>query len=107
MTIKAAESIAQQSGRPDIDLDFVNQVMDTFKQGAEAVTETMPWDIDARSRVSRAPDMVRGMLVKEIEGWTRRNSKERVDETAVEAVKGEWKARGVFHLDPNDHRSGG
>ena len=32
--------------------------------------------------------MVRGMLVREIEGWAQRNGDDRVDETAVEAVKG-------------------
>ena len=88
-------------------MDFVNQVMETFKSGAAAVSETMPWDSDARIRISRAPDMVRGMLVREIEGWAQRNGDDRVDETAVEAVKEEWRARGVFHLDPDDHRSGG
>ncbi len=105
MTIKAVESIASQSGSDEIDADIVGQVMKTFKAGAEAVSETMPWDSDARIRISRAPDMVRGMLVKEIEGWAQRNGDERVDETAVEAVKDEWQARGVFHLDPDDHRN--
>ncbi len=106
MTIKAAESIARQSGCEEIDMKFVDQVMETFKSGAAAVSETMPWDSDARIRISRAPDMVRGMLIKEIEGWAQRNGDDRVDETAVEAVKQEWRARGVFHLDPDDHRSG-
>ncbi len=105
MTIKAVESIASQSGSEEIDADMVSEVMKTFKSGAEAVSETMPWDSDARIRISRAPDMVRGMLVKEIEGWAQRNGNERVDETAVEAVKGEWQERGVFHLDPDDHRN--
>ncbi len=105
MTIKAVESIASQSGSEEIDADMVSEVMKTFKSGAEAVSETMPWDSDARIRISRAPDMVRGMLIKEIEGWAQRNGNERVDETAVEAVKGEWQERGVFHLDPDDHRN--
>jgi hypothetical protein len=106
MTIKAVESIASLSGCEEIDSDFVTQVMKTFKSGAEKVSETMPWDSDARIRISRAPDMVRGMLIKEIEGWAQRNGDDRVEETAVEAVKDEWRARGVFHLDPDDHRSG-
>jgi hypothetical protein len=106
MTMKATESIARQAGSEEIDVNFVNQVMETFKSGAAAVSETMPWDSDARIRISRAPDMVRGMLVREIESWAQRHGGDRVDEAAVEAVKAEWRARGVFHLDPNDHRSG-
>ena len=107
MTIKAVESIASLSGCEEIDSDFVSQVMKTFKSGAETVSETMPWDSDARIRISRAPDMVRGMLIKEIEGWAQRNGNDRVDETAVEAVKDVWRERGVFHLDPDDPRNGG
>ncbi len=106
MTVKAVESIASLSGCEQIDGDFVAQVMKTFKSGAESVSETMPWDSDARIRISRAPDMVRGMLIKEIEGWAQRNGDDRVDETAVEAVKETWRERGVFHLDPDDHRNG-
>ena len=106
MTIKAVESIASLSGCEEIDSDFVTQVMKTFKSGAETVSETMPWDSDARIRISRAPDMVRGMLIKEIEGWAQRNGNDRVDETAVEAVKDVWRERGVFHLDPDDPRNG-
>ncbi|MCP4332428.1 MAG: universal stress protein [Gammaproteobacteria bacterium] len=106
MTIKAVESIASLSGCEEIDSDFVSQVMKTFKSGAETVSETMPWDSDARIRISRAPDMVRGMLIKEIEGWAQRNGNDRVDETAVEAVKDVWRERGVFHLDPDDPRNG-
>ncbi len=105
MTIKAVESIASQSGSGEIDADMVSEVMKTFKAGAEAVRETIPWDSDARIRISRAPDLVRGMLVKEIESWAQRNGDEQVNEAAVEAVKAEWQERGVFHLDPDDHRN--
>jgi hypothetical protein len=51
--------------------------------------------------------MVRGMLVKEIEGWVERNHLTRVDPAAVEAVKSEWQQGGVFHLDPDDARNQG
>jgi hypothetical protein len=79
--------------------------LDTFKLGAAAVSETMDWEIDARIRISRAPEMVRGMLIKEIEGWAQRNSRQRVSVNAVDAVKAQWQERGVFHLDPDDPRS--
>jgi len=57
-------------------------------------------------RINQAPDMVRGMLIKEIEGWSQREGLELVTEQAVDAIKQIWAGRGVFHLDPNDHRSG-
>ncbi|EGW55503.1 hypothetical protein TevJSym_ac00660 [endosymbiont of Tevnia jerichonana (vent Tica)] len=103
--MKAAETIATQRGLEQIDSDFIQQVMTTFKQGSSQVNESMPWDETARERIARAPDMVRGMLVQEIEGWARREGYERVDTRAVNAVKQVWTERGVFHLDPNDSRN--
>ncbi|MDJ0958124.1 MAG: universal stress protein [Arenicellales bacterium] len=107
MTSKAANTIASQSGTTQIDEKFLERVMDVFKTGAEAVSETMDWELDARIRIGRAPEMVRGMLVKEIEGWTRRNGQTRVTTDAVDAVKAQWQQRGVFHLAPDDPRSHG
>ena len=106
MTIKAATTMASQSGLAGIDEAFVERILETFKLGAEAASETMDWDIDARIRISRAPEMVRGMLIREIEGWAQRNGRQLVSVDAVDAVKAQWQERGVFHLDPDDPRSG-
>lgn len=105
MVIKAAETIGGAKGLSEIDSEFIDQLLDTFRAGAEAVSETMPWDQDARIRVSRTPDGVRGMLIREIEDWARRNAHDHVDEEAVDWVKEQWMERGVFHLDPSDPRS--
>jgi len=106
MTAKAAETLATHQGQTRIDSGFVEQILDTFQSGSAAVSATLPWDDPARERIARAPDMVRGMLAKEIEGWAARNGLGRVTEEAVDAVKALWQERGVFHLDPNDPRSG-
>ena len=107
MTRRAAQTMAVQSAATRIDAAFVEQVKKVFAGGAGAVEETLPWSDDARARIARAPEMVRGMLVKEIEGWAGRNRLSRVDGGAVEAVKSEWQSGGVFHLDPADPRNPG
>ena len=106
MTEKAATTIAAQNGLAEIDAAFVEQILKVFQAGSAKTSETMSWEHAARERVERAPDMVRGMLVREIEGWARRNHKERITEQAVDAVKQLWQERGMFHLDPADPRSG-
>jgi nucleotide-binding universal stress UspA family protein len=105
MTRKAAEAIARQNGLEQIDPAFVQQVMQTFQAGSESSEESMAWEPAARERIAKAPEMVRGMLVKEIEGWSQRKGLEQVTETAVDAIKQIWAERGVFHLDPNDPRN--
>ena len=105
MTRKAAESIAKKSGDSVIDSAFVEQVLDTFSQGSGEVEETLSWDEDARMRIAKAPDLVRGMLVQEIETWVKGRGEKHVDHTAVDAAKSRWELQGVFHLAADDPRN--
>jgi nucleotide-binding universal stress UspA family protein len=105
MTRTAIETIATRSELEQINADFVEQLLQVFAAGSKNVEETLPWDDEAKQRIARAPDMIRGMLVKEIEAWAVRQQIERVDLRAVDAVKAEWEQRGVFHLDPDDPRN--
>jgi hypothetical protein len=105
MTRKAIISIASKNGLKEITADFVKQVLDTFKSGSGSVSETMPWDEDARDSLSRAPDMVRGMLIKEVENWAQHNNCSRIDLATVSTVKQEWQSKGYFHMNPQDPRS--
>ena len=105
MTAKAAESIAGQKGLQRIEPGFIEQVMQTFQAGSETANETLPWDAASRARLQKVPDMIRGMLIKEIEGWVSREGMSRVTEAAVDTVKQKWQTRGAFHLDPSDPRN--
>jgi len=105
MTRKAIISIATKNGLKEISADFVKQVLDTFRSGSNNVSESMPWDDDARDSLSRAPDMVRGMLIKEVEIWAQHNDCTHIDLATVNTVKQEWQSKGYFHMDPQDPRS--
>ena len=104
MTERAVNALARQNSLARIDADFVQQILAIFEKGSRAAPATMPWADEARARLERAPEAVRGMLVKEIESWARRNGLDTVDGGVVEAVKSEWQASGAFHLDPGDPR---
>ena len=105
MMVAAAESIGSQKSLTEIDRKFVKSIFGVFAAGSKEAAETLPWDDNARSRIAKAPLLVRGMLQKEIEGWAERNNMPRVTEAAVEAVRQQWTKRGVFHLDPDDPRN--
>ena len=105
MTRTAIETIATRSDLEQINADFVEQLMKVFSSGSKNVEETMPWDEEARNGIAKAPDMIRGMLVKEIEAWAVRHQIEHIDKMAVDAVKSKWEERGVFHLAPDDPRN--
>ncbi|WP_456380895.1 universal stress protein [Thiolapillus sp.] len=106
MTRKAAQAIAARNDVDCIQPAFVQQVLQSFKSGSEQQEETMPWKTAARERIARAPDMVRGMLIREIEDWSQRQGMQQVTEDAVNTVKAIWMERGVFHLDSDDPRNG-
>lgn len=105
MTRNAIVAIAAKNGLTEITADFVRQVLETFKSGSKDVSETISWDADARDSLSRAPDMVRGMLIKEVEKWAQHNKLQHIDLATVNTVKQEWQSKGYFHLDPQDTRS--
>ncbi|MBI1887603.1 MAG: universal stress protein [Nitrosomonadales bacterium] len=106
MTRNAIVAIAAKNGLTEITADLVRQVLDTFKSGSANAGETMLWDKDARDSLSRAPDMVRGMLIKEVEKWAQHNKLQHIDLATVNTVKQQWQSKGYFHLDPQDPRSG-
>ncbi len=52
---------------PSGQLEFFVSILSTFQSGSEAVTETMSWTESARQGIIKAPPVVQGMLIKEIE----------------------------------------
>ncbi len=106
MTRKAAETIAAKKGTATIEASFVETVMNVFESGSSKAQETLPWDDAARARIQKAPDMICGMLLKEIEAWAQRHDLSHVNEAAVSAVKAQWQDEGQFHLEPTDPRRG-
>lgn len=105
MTRQAIAAIAARREAREITADLVRQVLDTFRSGSSEVTESMPWDEDARDSLHRAPDMVRGALIREVERWARQRDLTRIDLGSVRAVKEIWQNTGLFHLDPHDSRN--
>ena len=104
MTIRATEMIASQQGLSIINLQTVESVLGVFGSGSAQVIESLDWTDAARTRIERAPDMVRGMLIREIESAVSRDNKTTVEEVAVEGVLAQWQDGGAFHLDPGDSR---
>lgn len=105
MTQKAAESIASQQGLIEITDDFLEGMFDIFTKGSGKAEVSMAWDKDARAGIEKAPPMVQGMLIKEIEGYAQRQELKHVDLATVQQVKQQWNLGSSFHLDPEDPRN--
>jgi len=105
MTRKATEAIASQQDLNGIDLDFLEQILGIFSSASQAVEKTLSWDEEAEKAISKAPAMVQGMLIKEIEAYVKRENLGRVELPIVEQIKSTWNQGEQFHLDPDDSRN--
>ncbi|MFK5986299.1 MAG: universal stress protein [Pseudomonadota bacterium] len=107
MTKKATNAIALQQGVKEISEEFLEQILAIFSSGSSKVSTTLDWDKDATAAIAKAPAMVQGMLVKEIEAYIIRTAGNttRVDLASVNSVKEKWSNEGNFHLDPDDKRA--
>jgi nucleotide-binding universal stress UspA family protein len=105
MTKKATNTIAQQQGVNEVDLDFLENILSIFTAGSKKVKKSMPWDKEAEEAISKAPEMVQGMLAQEIEAYAQREKIENIKLAMVDKVKEKWSSDGSFHLDPKDPRN--
>jgi len=105
MAKKAAETIAVESSLETITADFVDAILSTFNSGSQSVEETLKWSEQARAGIAKAPPMVKGMLIKEIENLARQSSRLQVELDTVNQAKASWDTTGFFHLDDDDRRS--
>jgi len=105
MTKKAANAIGAQQGLELVTDDFLEKLLDIFSNGSSQVEVTMHWDKDARAGIEKAPPMVQGMLIREIEGYAQRQQLESINLATVQQVKDKWNMSGSFHLNPGDPRN--
>ncbi len=103
MTQTAMENIAAKKGHTTIDTRFVETTLDTFRKGSAKVKENLPWQQSARDGINRAPPMIHGMLVREIETWAIDQNQSEITLELVETIKKQWCQDGKFHLNSVDH----
>jgi nucleotide-binding universal stress UspA family protein len=63
----------------------------------QASGPTMPWDEDARRRIDRVPDFVRGQVIQAVEGNARALGHDRVTSEVLDRVIEKWISTGDFH----------
>ncbi|MEE8366153.1 MAG: universal stress protein [Gammaproteobacteria bacterium] len=105
MAINAMETIARKTGLQSIDAEFVKNIMTVFRKGSAKVKESLNWQAAAKDKIAGAPNMIRGMLIQEIETWARQHKQQEITAQTVDQVKDKWRQNGQFHLDPDDPRN--
>ncbi len=99
LTAERVEALAAGTNQDRVTVALVRQKLDGWGSHSKRVEPQLPWDSEAWDAISRAPDVVRGMLVKEIEAAAVQEGKSRVNREDVAAARAQWEERGDFHTD--------
>jgi len=101
LTAQRTEARAQLLGHARITRERVEEQFAGWQKHSEEVTRSMVWEAGAYELIARAPDVVRGMVVREIEAGAKRDGLAEVSIEYVEAARAQWRKTGVFHVAPS------
>lgn len=93
------ELLARQRGAERVSADIVKDKYAGWRKGSAEVAPSLPWDEDAYDAIRRAPDIVRGMVIREVEAGAARDGLERVTLAYVNDARRRWQL-GEFHAAP-------
>lgn len=101
------ELFALRRHAAQITLDLVEAKYAEWAAGSAKQERTLPWDSAALERVNRIPDVVRGMVMKEIERCARDLGHARVTAEAIDKARCTWAENCSFHSEMHPGQYGG
>jgi hypothetical protein len=105
MTIDVVNTMAKEKQINLIFINHIEAILTTFSNTSETIKMSMTWTDEAQASISKAPNMVKGMLVQEIENKAKKEGLNEINKYYVDTIKNYWKTAKQFHLDPNDPRN--
>jgi len=97
LTRERLEMHARDLGRSAVTLDVVEDMFRIVTQGSAGASSEMTWSEDARRRIERIPEAVRGMVVKMIEANARSRGILEISSDLVGEAAQRWSETRRFH----------
>ncbi len=97
LTKRRVERLAQQLGRSTVSVELMETKYEQWSQGAAPATTEMAWTEAAQAAINRAPEFVRGMVMKAIEAYARSAGATEITPAIMDAAKRSWDESGRFH----------
>ncbi len=98
LVVERVEALAEEVGEERVTATIVRKKYEGWGAGSARIEMRLAWDDDARERIERAPDFVRGMVVREVERGAEREGLKNVTLATIERVRQSWQEEGVFHV---------
>ncbi|MFQ5902589.1 MAG: universal stress protein [Candidatus Binatia bacterium] len=97
MTRWRVEEFARAKGCRIITPEVVREKYELWGEGSAKVVSRIPWTEEAKKRIERIPNFVRGMIVKEAERHAKEMGLSQVTPAVLASVKRKWGETFDFH----------
>lgn len=101
LTRQRVEVFAKRHGVSEVTAELVAEKYSEWGAGSAKQTMTLNWDDAALERVSRIPDFVRGMVIKEVERCASEQGTTSVTVEILSAAVSRWEGMEAFHSEAN------
>ncbi len=97
LTRQRVETLARRLGQSTVTLELMGAKYQQWSEGSAQSVSQMAWTDEARERMERIPDFVRGKVVEAVEAWARQQGLSEITPTSVDDAKRSWGESGRFH----------
>lgn len=101
LTRQRVETFARKHGTTEISEALVEEKYGEWAAGSSKRESTMEWEPDAKARIEKIPDFVKGMVILEVERCARDLELDRVTHAAVDKASNAWEMGSGFHSESN------
>lgn len=89
---------AQKGGATLITVELMEAKYGEWRERGGHWTRELPWSPEAQERVDRAPELVRGTIIQELEQYARERGRPEVTLDLIEEARAtRWQARQMYH----------
>lgn len=97
LTRQRVEVLARRLGRPAVSRDVLEAKYRKWANGSARVTTEMAWSDEARRRIERIPEFVRGMVAEAIEAYAAQHGIAEIPPELIDEARRHWAETGHFH----------
>lgn len=97
LTRQRVERLARQQGQSTVTGDLMEAKYHQWAVGSARAGREMAWTEEALGRMGSIPTFVRGMVVKAIEAYARKQGASEITSQTVDEARRYWGESGRFH----------
>ena len=98
MTKNEIEAFARRNGYKIVTRDIVDERREEWGHISKKMVFNMDWEEEARERVSKIPEFLRGMVVKEMELFAKNIGEDIITVKTLESIRKKWMETKEFHV---------